>query len=111
MGTKTTRTDEISGMRLISHHDLNGFGNIGEGVALHQNSDGRRIFYMAHESAPKDITGVDVTDIKNPRLIAQTELDNPHLRSNSLAIVGDIMLTAYQSSEQGQPGVGRASMT
>ena len=66
---------------------------------------------MAHESAPKDITGVDVTDIKNPRLIAQTELDNPHLRSNSLAIVGDIMLTAYQSSEQGQPGVGRASMT
>jgi len=29
MGTKTTRTDEISGMRLISHHDLNGFGNIG----------------------------------------------------------------------------------
>ena len=93
----STRTDEISGMRLISHHDLNGFGNIGEGVALHQASDGRRIYYMAHESAPKDFTSVDVTDIKNPRLIAQTELDYPHLRSNSLAIYGDTMLIAYQS--------------
>ena len=100
------QTEEISGLRLISHHDLNDFGNIGEGVALHQASDGRRIYYMAHESAPKDFTSIDVSDIKNPRLIAQTELDYPHLRSNSLAIYGDTMLIAYQSSAHGQPGVG-----
>ena len=62
-----TQTQEIRNMRLISHHDLNGFGNIGEGMHIHQTSDGRRILYLAHESAPKDITSVDVTDIANPQ--------------------------------------------
>ena len=101
-----TQTQEIRNMRLISHHDLNGFGNIGEGVHLHQAQDGRRVLYMAHESAPKDITSVDVTDIANPRLLAQTELAYGHLRSNSLSIVDDTMLVAYQSLEPGQPGTG-----
>jgi len=101
-----TSTQEIKNMRLISHHDLNGYGNIGEGVAIHKTRDGRRIFYMAHVAAPKDITSVDVTDINNPKLIAQTDLDYPHLRSNSLAIVGDTMLVAYQSTEHNQPGTG-----
>ena len=101
-----TQTQEIRNMRLISHHDLNGFGNIGEGVHLHQNQDGRRVLYMAHESAPKDITSVDVTDIANPRLLAQTELAYGHLRSNSLSIVDDTMLVAYQSLNPGQPGTG-----
>ena len=101
-----TQTQEIRNMRLISHHDLNGFGNIGEGVHLHQNQDGRRVLYMAHESAPKDITSVDVTDIANPRLLAQTELAYGHLRSNSLSIVGDTMVVAYQSLQPGQPGTG-----
>ena len=101
-----TQTQEIRNMRLISHHDLNGFGNIGEGVHLQQTQDGRRVLYMAHESAPKDITSVDVTDIANPRLLAQTELAYGHLRSNSLSIVDDIMLVAYQSLQPGQPGTG-----
>ena len=101
-----TQTQEIRNMRPISHHDLNGFGNIGEGVHLHANADGRRILYLAHESAPKDITSVDVTDVANPRLVVQTELAYPHLRSNSLAIVDDVMLVAYQSVRPGQPGVG-----
>ena len=101
-----TLTQEIKNMRLISHHDLNGFGNIGEGVHLHRTGDGRRVLYLAHESAPKDITSVDVTDIANPRLLAQTELAYGHLRSNSLSIVDDTMLVAYQSLEPGQPGTG-----
>ena len=101
-----TQTQEIKNMRLISHHDLNGFGNIGEGVYLHQTGDGRRILYLAHESSPKDITSVDVTDLANPRLMVQTELDYPYLRSNSLSIVDDVMLVAYQSLEPGQPGTG-----
>ena len=29
--------------------------------------DGRRILWMAHESAPKNFTAVDVTDPANPR--------------------------------------------
>ena len=89
-----TETLEIKNMRLISHHDLDGFGNIGEGVALHQAPDGRRIYYMAHANGPKDFTSVDVTDINNPKMVAQTELAYDHLRSNSLAIVGNIMLNA-----------------
>ena len=101
-----TQTQEIRNMRLISHHDLNGFGNIGEGVHLHQTRDGRRVLYLAHESAPKDITSVDVTDIANPKVLAQTELAYGHLRSNSLSIVDDTMLVAYQSLNPGQPGTG-----
>ena len=102
----TTATQEIRNMRLISHHDLNGFGNIGEGMHIHQTRDGRRILYLAHESAPKDITSVDVTDIANPRIMVQTEQQYPYMRSNSLSIVGDTMLVAYQSLEPGQPGTG-----
>ena len=101
-----TQTQEIRNMRLISHHDLNGFGNIGEGMHIHRTRDGRRILYLAHESAPKDITSVDVTDIANPRVMVQTEHEYPHLRSNSLSIVGDTMLVAYQSLNPGQPGTG-----
>ena len=97
---------EIKNMRLISHHDLNGFGNIGEGIHLHQTNDGRRILYMAHESAPKDITGIDVSDLRNPKMLVQTDLVYPHLRSNSLSIIDDVMLVAYQSLEPGQAGTG-----
>ena len=101
-----TRKQEIKNMRLISHNDLNGFGNIGEGVALQLTSDGRRVFHMAHESGPKDISSVDVTDLVNPKVIAQTELDYSHLRSNSLAVMGDTLLVAYQSQQHDQPGTG-----
>jgi hypothetical protein len=104
-----TQAPETKNMQLVSHHDLDGFGNIGEGVALHRTSDGRRIYYMAHESGPKDFTSVDVTDIKNPKLVTQTELPHSHLRSNSLAIVGDTMLVAYQAAEHGLPGSGMRS--
>ena len=102
----TAKAEETNNMRLISHDDLGGFGNIGEGIDLHQASDGRRTLYLAHESAPKNFTSVDVTDIKNPKMLAQTDLKYPHLRSNSLSIWGDTMLVAYQSQAPGQPGVG-----
>ena len=102
----TAKAEETNNMRLISHDDLGGFGNIGEGIDLHQASDSRRTLYLAHESAPKNFTSVDVTDIKNPKMLAQTDLKYPHLRSNSLSIWGDTMLVAYQSQAPGQPGVG-----
>ena len=99
-----TQTLEIKNMKLVSHVDLNGHNNLGEGVDLHQTASGRRIFYMAHEGPPKDFTSVDVTDLANPKVVAQTDLDYNHLRSNSLSIVGDTMLVAYQSQEHNQPG-------
>jgi hypothetical protein len=101
-----TQTQEIKNLKLISHHDLNGFGNGGEGVALQQLPDGRRIFWIAHESAPKDVTGVDVSDLANPKVIVQTDLPYQHLRSNSLAVIENLMVVAYQSNKPGLPGTG-----
>jgi len=99
-------TAEAKNMRLIGHHDLDGFGNGGEGIALQATRDGRRILYIAHESGPKDFTGVDVTDPKNPRTVVQTELPHRDIRSNSLDMVDDLMLVAYQSSRPGVQPVG-----
>ena len=102
----TTQTQEIKNMRLISHSDLNGFPNIGEGMAMQTLPGGRRIMWLAHECAPKDVTAVDVTDPANPRVVTQTDLPYQHLRSNSLAVIDNIMLVAYQSGRPGLPGAG-----
>ncbi|MCX7261952.1 MAG: hypothetical protein NTX67_04070, partial [Burkholderiales bacterium] len=83
-------------MKLISHNELQGFGGMGEGVAMQMADDGRRILWLAHESAPKNFTGVDVTDPKNPKVIVQTELPHMKMRSNSLDVVGNIMVVANQ---------------
>ncbi|HEX3991309.1 MAG TPA: hypothetical protein VHX39_09080, partial [Acetobacteraceae bacterium] len=51
-GDPLPRVAEASNMTLIGHSDLNGAGKGGEGLALHQYPDGRRILFLAHESAP-----------------------------------------------------------
>ena len=83
-------------MKLLAHHELNGFGGIGEGANMQATQDGRRILWLAHESAPKNFTGVDVTDPRNPRLVVQRDLPHNKMRSNSLDVVGDMMAVAYQ---------------
>ncbi len=93
-------------MKLLAHHELNGFGGMGEGMSLQKTSDGRRILWMAHESAPKNFTGVDVTDPRNPRVVVQTELPHAKVRSNSLDVVGDIMAVAYQTQTVGLQPAG-----
>jgi hypothetical protein len=93
-------------MRLIAHHELEGFGGMGEGMALQATRDGRRILWLAHESAPKNFTGVDVTDPRAPRVVAQTELPHAKMRSNSLDVVGDVMAVAYQTSTVGLQPAG-----
>ncbi len=70
---------------------------------------GRRILWLAHESAPKNFTGVDVTDPKSPKVIVQTDLPHKQVRSNSLEVCGDIMAVAYQTAKPGlKPGRHRA---
>ena len=93
-------------MKLLAHHELSGFGGMGEGMAMQQTGDGRRILWMAHESAPKNFTGVDVTDPKHPKLVVQTELPHARVRSNSLDVVGDIMAVAYQTQVTGMQPAG-----
>src|SRR5437764_7795951 len=93
-------------MRLLAHHELEGFGGIGEGMAMQLARDGRRILWLAHESAPKNFTGVDVTDPRAPRVVAQTELPHAKVRSNSLDVVGDVMAVAYQTQSVGLTPAG-----
>ncbi|MGE5524460.1 MAG: hypothetical protein ACM3SS_12155, partial [Rhodospirillaceae bacterium] len=88
-------------MKLISHNELSGFGGIGEGINMQKTADGRRILWLAHESAPKNFTGVDVTDPKNPKVVVQTDLPHKDVRSNSLDVVGNIMAVAYQTKKWG----------
>ena len=89
----TQSTEEIKNLKLLSHHDLNGFGTGGEGLALQVTSDGRRVLYIAHESGPKDFTGVDVTDPKDPKIVVQTALPHADVRSNSLDMWNGLVQT------------------
>src|SRR5262245_22266088 len=52
--------------KLLSHHLLDGFGGMGEGMSIQIAPDGRRILWLAHESAPKNFTAVDVSDPRKP---------------------------------------------
>lgn len=104
----TSKPDQIlsRNMTLLAHHELGGFGGIGEGMGLQITKDGRRIMWLAHESAPKNFSGVDVTDPKNPRLIVQTDLPHMQLRSNSLDVWGNILAVAYQTKIVGLKPAG-----
>jgi hypothetical protein len=93
-------------MRLLAQHELAGFGGLGEGMSLQVAKDGRRILWLAHESAPKNFTGVDVSDPRKPALVVQTELPHRQMRSNSLEVCGDIMAVAYQTVKQGMTPAG-----
>src|SRR5205823_3752851 len=99
-GSRADQTLSLN-MRLIAHHELQGFGGIGEGMAVQIARDGRRILWLAHESAPKNFTGVDVTDPRQSRVVVQTELPHAKVRSNSLDVVGDMMAVAYQTQTPG----------
>src|SRR6201986_4000748 len=92
--------------KLLAQHELGGFGGMGEGMSVQIAKDGRRIIWLAHESAPKNFTGVDVSDPRNPKVIVQTTLPQPHMRSNSLEMTGDILAVAYQTQKVGQQPAG-----
>jgi hypothetical protein len=92
--------------KLLAHHELDGFGGMGEGLAIQIAPDGRRILWAAHESAPKNFTGLDVSDPRNPRLVVQTALPERFMRSNSLEITGNLLAVAYQTQLPGQRPAG-----
>jgi hypothetical protein len=93
----------IWNFKLLAHHELNGFGNLGEGMSIQMAKDGRRILWLAHENAPTNFTGVDVSDPRQPKVIVQTKLPRAEMRSNSLEVCGDIMAVAYQTRPGLQP--------
>ncbi len=92
--------------KLLAHHELAGFGGMGEGMSIQIAKDGRRIIWLAHESAPKNFTAVDVSDPRKPKVVVQTDLPQSFMRSNSLEVVGDVMAVAYQTQQPGQKPAG-----
>ena len=88
-------------MKLLAHHTLNGFGGMGEGMSMQLARDGRRVLWLAHESAPKNFTAVDESDPRAPKVIVQTDLPHAQMRSNSLEVAGDLMAVAYQVTKFG----------
>src|SRR5262245_36179867 len=93
-------------MKLLAHNELAGFGGVGEGISMQKTKDGRRILWLAHESAPKNFTAVDVTDPRQPKVVVQTDLPHGDVRSNSLDVVGDILAVAYQTKKWGMKPAG-----
>jgi hypothetical protein len=103
---KSAPATEMRNFKLLAHDELRGFGGMGEGMAIQLAKDGRRILWLAHESAPKNFTAVDVSDPRKPKVIVQTDLPESFMRSNSLELTGDIMAVAYQTQKAGQKPAG-----
>src|SRR5438270_4274079 len=93
---------EANNLRLLAAHDLNGFGLMGEGIAIQQLPDGRRVGYFANESGPMGMSVMDVTNPRNPGVLAQIPAENDHTRFNSLSMSGTILAVARQTVDPGQ---------
>lgn len=93
-------------MKLLARHALNGYGGMGEGMSMQLLAGGRRVLWLAHESAPKNFTALDVTDPRAPKVVVQTDLPHGDMRSNSLEVSGNLMAVAYQVSMAGLKPAG-----
>src|ERR1700694_3326196 len=92
--------------KLLAQHELGGFGGMGEGMSVQIAPDGRRILWLAHESAPKNFTAVDVSDPRKPKVDCQNDLPQSPMRSNSLETCGNLMAVAYQTQKKNQQPAG-----
>jgi hypothetical protein len=90
-------------MTLIGHADMQSGG---EGFAMKQTPDGRRLLYVAHESAPHCFTIFDVTNPAQPRTVRVVDTPSPDVRCNSLDVAGNVLAVAAETKQQGQPGGG-----
>lgn len=97
---------ESMNMRLLAHTDLNGHGNGGEGLALTQYADGRRMLFLAHESSPVCFSVIDVTDPAAARVVAQVPTVSADVRCNSLGLSGTTLAVAHQTARIGLPNAG-----
>jgi len=98
---------ESRNMTLVGHNDLNGNGDGGEGLALQQLPDGRRILYLAHEGQKTCVSILDVTRPEQPVLINQLPSPAPGVtRCNSLGLSGNVLAIANQTLQKGQKSAG-----
>ena len=98
---------EQKNISVISHNDLNGHGDGGEGMSIQQRPDGRRILYLAHEGETTCLSIVDVTHPEKPVLLNQIPSPAPKItRCNSLGLSGNTLAVANQTQKQGQKSAG-----
>ena len=97
---------EAMNMEIVGRNDLGGAGKGGEGLAIKQYPDGRRVLFLAHESAPMCMSILDVTHPETPTLITQIPAEADYIRCNSLASSGDTVVVAHQTTKPGQPFAG-----
>jgi len=98
---------ESRNMELVGHSDLNGRGDGGEGLALQQLADGRRILYLAHEAPQLCLSVVDVTKPESPQVVTQLPSPAPGVtRCNSLGLSGNVLAVANQAAKIGQKPAG-----
>ena len=92
--------------KLLAQNNLGGFGGMGEGMAVQIAKDGRRIIWLAHESAPKNFTAVDVSDPRNLKVVVQTE---SAARPHALELAGIVRRHSggrLPDAEEGQKPAG-----
>src|SRR5215510_1712130 len=98
----TQSAPESRNMVLVGHNDLNGHGDGGEGLALQQWPDGRRVLYLAHEAPERCLSVIDVTRPENPVLVNQIPSAAPGItRCNSLGLSGNVLAVANQAAKAG----------
>jgi hypothetical protein len=98
---------EQRNMQLVAHKDLNGHGDGGEGLAIQQRSDGRRILFIAHEAETTCLSIVEVTHPEAPVLLNQIPSPAPEItRCNSLGLSGNVLTVANQTMKPGQSSAG-----
>lgn len=98
---------EARNMEQVAQLDLAGNGDGGEGMALQQRPDGRRILYFAHEGQKTCLSVIDVTNPRAPTLVAQLPSPGPGVtRCNSLGLAGNVLAVANQTQKVGQKPAG-----
>jgi hypothetical protein len=81
------QSPEQKDMELVGRSDLNGNGDGGEGMAIQQWPDGRRILYIAHEGEKTCLSIVDVSHPEKPMMVNQLPSPQPGVtRCNSLGL-------------------------
>jgi len=106
-GARAQPAAEAKNMEQVAQLDLAGNGDGGEGLALQQRPDGRRILYLAHEGQKTCLSVVDVTNPKAPALLAQLPSPGPGVtRCNSLGLSGNVLAVANQTQKVGQKPAG-----
>src|SRR5690242_16852047 len=98
---------EAQNVSLVGHNDLNGNGDGGEGLAIQQFPDGRRVLYLAHEGQKTCLSVVDVTHPEKPVIINQFPSPSPGItRCNSLGLSANVLVVANQTLKQGDKTAG-----